>query len=98
MCSCLTIYLFYFFCLLLFLYKDALFEGLTGREHLMFYGQIVGIPAPGLESFATTMLDALGILEYADQRVDHYSGGTRRKLSLGLAFLRSPNIVFLGKS
>ena len=61
----------------------------------MLFARIAGIK--NSNAFAVTMLDALGITEHADKRVENYSGGTKRKLAVGLAFLRNPEIIFLGK-
>ena len=61
----------------------------------MLFARIVGIKSS--KAFVVTMLDALGITEHADKRIEYYSGGTKRKLAVGLAFLRDPAVLFLGK-
>ena len=38
------------------------------------------------------------LLQVADRRVRTYSGGMKRRLSVALAFLGDPQIVFLGKT
>ena len=37
----------------------------------------------------------LGIEEYADRQCGTYSGGNKRKLSIGLALVGEPSIIFL---
>merc|ERR1719436_1786111 len=41
------------------------------------------------------MLDQLTLTPYADRQASTFSGGTRRKLSLGIALIGNPPIVFL---
>lgn len=49
-----------------------------------------------MKPFAEQLMALLGIEKFADQPVRTYSGGNRRKLSLGLAFIGDPKVVFLG--
>merc|ERR1719436_1839442 len=41
------------------------------------------------------MLDQLTLTPYADRQASTFSGGTKRKLSLGIALVGNPRIVFL---
>ncbi|CAN0348380.1 unnamed protein product [Pylaiella littoralis] len=74
---------------------DALFETLTGREHLRLYAAIKGIQAAEVEDTVTTMIDELGLGQYADKMAGGYSGGNKRKLSVAIAMIGDPQIVFL---
>lgn len=74
---------------------DALFEHLTGAEHIYFYGRLAGLPERHLAAYTPAVLNTLGLLPYRDRMVKKYSGGNKRKLSVGLAFLRNPQVVFL---
>jgi len=74
---------------------DALFPLLTGREHLKFYGRVKGLRGSALEEQVAMLLDVLSLRKYADRRAGTYSGGNKRKLSVAMAMIGNPPIVFL---
>jgi len=74
---------------------DALFPLLTGREHLSFYGRIKGLYGAELRKQVAMLLEVLSLTKYQDRRAGTYSGGNRRKLSVAVAMIGNPPIVFL---
>jgi len=74
---------------------DALFELLTGREHLELYARIKGVQPDKLSGFVEEMLDKLNLRPWANEISSSYSGGNKRKLSVGIALIGNPPIVFL---
>eukprot|EP00928_Gymnodinium_smaydae_P040804 TRINITY_DN27638_c0_g2_i1.p1 TRINITY_DN27638_c0_g2~~TRINITY_DN27638_c0_g2_i1.p1 ORF type:complete len:1401 (-),score=218.94 TRINITY_DN27638_c0_g2_i1:188-3760(-) len=75
---------------------DPLWQELTGRQHLLFYAKIKGLPPHLWQSQANTILRALGFNDFdADKAALTYSGGMKRKLSLGIALIGSPPILVL---
>eukprot|EP01071_Lankesteria_metandrocarpae_P011787 Lankesteria_metandrocarpae@DN5469_c0_g1_i5.p1 len=74
---------------------DTHYDFLTGREHLMLYCRLRLINENKLSEVCDQIINLLGIKEYADRQVGTYSGGNKRKLSVGLAFIGSPSVVFL---
>jgi len=74
---------------------DALIDNLTGREHLCLFARIKGIPKTQLYEYVQKIIEKLGIREYADRPAGTYSGGNKRKLSVGIALIGNPKIVFL---
>jgi ABC-type multidrug transport system ATPase subunit len=74
---------------------DALHELLTGMETLEFYGRIRGIPESGLRSMADYLIQRLSLGPYANRTSGKYSGGNKRKLSVAIALIGNPPIVFL---
>ena len=74
---------------------DALTETLTGREHLELYSIIKGIPQFKIPEQIDCILKDLDLEEYADVVTGSYSGGNKRKLSVAIALLGNPSIVFL---
>jgi ATP-binding cassette subfamily A (ABC1) protein 3 len=75
---------------------DALFDLLTGREHLFFYGRVRGVPAQRLPLMVDALLQRLTLDEFADRAAGTYSGGNKRKLSVAIALIGNPPVVFLG--
>jgi ATP-binding cassette, subfamily A (ABC1), member 3 len=74
---------------------DALFELLTGREHLQLYARIKGIVEKDVERVVNYKIAEMGLTEYADRAAGTYSGGNKRKLSVAIAMIGDPEIVFL---
>jgi len=74
---------------------DPLWPTLTGRQHLLFYARVKGVPASQTAPQTSYLLEALGLSKAADQRTETYSGGMKRKLSLGIALMASPPILIL---
>ena len=75
---------------------DALLELLTGREHLELYARIKGIPSDKVSSTVEAKLNEFDLTEFADRLAGTYSGGNKRKLSVALAMMGEPSIIFLG--
>eukprot|EP01066_Platyproteum_vivax_P014538 Platyproteum_vivax@DN6504_c0_g1_i1.p1 len=74
---------------------DAHIGQLTGREHLTLYCKIKGIKQSVLQTYIEDMIIRLGIEECVDRQVHTYSGGNKRRLSLGIALIGNPRVVFL---
>lgn len=74
---------------------DALYDLLTGREHLKFYAAIKGITPDSIDEVVNVKLKEMGLIEYADRATGGYSGGNKRKLSVAMAMIGDPTIVFL---
>ena len=74
---------------------DALYDLLTAREHLSFYAAVKGVPAELVEEAVEVKLREMGLVEYADRATGGFSGGNKRKLSVAMAMIGDPSIVFL---
>merc|ERR1711871_568275 len=74
---------------------DALFELLTGREHHILYARIKGIYEEDIPKVVEGKIREMGLSDYADQVAGQYSGGNKRKLSVAIAMIGEPSIVFL---
>lgn len=74
---------------------DAFLGTLTGRQNLTMFGMIKGIPSDILPSYVDSMVKLIGLGEYADRASGTYSGGNKRKLSVGIALMGNPPMVFL---
>jgi ABC-type multidrug transport system ATPase subunit len=75
---------------------DALFGRLTGREHILLYGAVKGIPSSVLAQTAENKLQEVGLAESDWDRMSmKYSGGMKRRLSLACATIGDPSLIFL---
>ena len=61
----------------------------------MLYGRIRGIDEGRLQGLVQHLIDKLGLGPFADNISQTYSGGNKRKLSLALALIGDPTVVFL---
>ncbi|MEM6706997.1 MAG: ABC transporter ATP-binding protein, partial [Acidobacteriota bacterium] len=73
----------------------ALYEELTGRENLSFFGRVHGLRSPALEQRVDEVLELVSLVDVAARRVTTYSGGMKRRLNLAAAILHEPDLVLL---
>lgn len=74
---------------------DALIGNITGREQLTMYARIKGLDERVIPETVQAFIQMLDLDRYANRVVSGYSGGNRRKLSLAVAMIGNPPIVFL---
>jgi ATP-binding cassette subfamily A (ABC1) protein 3 len=74
---------------------DALLDNLTAREHLELYAAIKGIPAAKREPIIQQILKDLMLKPFENIISSKYSGGNKRKLSVAIALIGNPSIIFL---
>lgn len=74
---------------------DALSDLLTPVEHLRLYAKIKGIPSQLVDQFVDRQLKDMGLEKYKKVRAGALSGGNKRKLSVAIACIGNPPVVFL---
>jgi ATP-binding cassette subfamily A (ABC1) protein 3 len=74
---------------------DALLELLTVREHLELFGRIKGMKGANLRRVVEGKLDQLDLRDFEHKTAGSLSGGNKRKLSVAMATIGEPPIVFL---
>ncbi|KAH9599654.1 ABC transporter-like [Trypanosoma melophagium] len=74
---------------------NILWPELTCREHLEFFGKIKGLKGARLEEAVQRMLHETDLYEKMNCRSSALSGGQKRKLSVGIAFVGESPLVFL---
>jgi ABC-2 type transport system ATP-binding protein len=73
----------------------ALYPTLTARENLMYFGSMYGLKGDNLKDKVIESLDFLGLLKFADKRIETFSGGMKRRVNLIAGILHNPKILFL---
>ncbi|RKZ12953.1 export ABC transporter ATP-binding protein [bacterium] len=73
----------------------ALYEDLTGKENLDFWGGIYGLSGRTLNARRDELLELVGLADRARDRVREYSGGMKRRLNLALGLVHKPRLVLL---
>ncbi len=73
----------------------ALYEDLTARENLEFWGQMYNLGGKQLSSRIDEVLVQIGLVEKAKDRVRTYSGGMKRRVNIGVGLLHKPRLLFM---
>jgi ABC-2 type transport system ATP-binding protein len=73
----------------------ALYEELSARENLRFFGALYGLAGDALERAMASALELVGLADRARDRVAKYSGGMKRRLNLAAGLLHDPDVVLL---
>ncbi|KAF5440139.1 ABC transporter ATP-binding protein [Pediococcus sp. EKM202D] len=74
---------------------DALYMTLTGFENLKFYAKMKGIKSSELQLQIGHVAEVVDLKDALNKRVEGYSGGMMRRLSLGIALLGNPKLLIL---
>jgi ABC-2 type transport system ATP-binding protein len=67
----------------------------TGRENLVLQGRLYGGSPETVRARADELIRSLELMEFAERRVETYSGGQRRRLDVALGLVHSPEVLFL---
>ncbi|MEQ8764420.1 MAG: ABC transporter ATP-binding protein [Planctomycetota bacterium] len=73
----------------------AIYEELTGRENVEFFGRLQGLRGKSLTERARQTLETVGLLDRAKDRAGKYSGGMKRRLNLAIALIHDPPCLIL---
>jgi ABC-2 type transport system ATP-binding protein len=73
----------------------ALYEELSARENLVFWGRLAGLEAKVARVRADELLEALALTDRAKDAVKKFSGGMKRRVNLGCALLHRPRLLLL---
>ena len=73
----------------------ALYEELSARENLRFFGSLYSLTGSALEEAMTSALELVGLTERAGDKVKSFSGGMMRRLNLAAGLLHDPDILLL---
>lgn len=75
--------------------KFSLYEDLTVRENIRFFGGVYGLSNRDLNEKSTQLIERLEMVEEATSLVASLPLGWRQKLAFSIAVLHEPQIVFL---
>lgn len=74
---------------------NVLFDTLTVREHILFYGRIKGYSGRAVETVYEGLVDDIGMRSQADVKAENLSGGQKRRLSIAIAAVGDPKVLIL---
>ncbi|GAB1469811.1 linearmycin resistance ATP-binding protein LnrL [Chloroflexota bacterium] len=73
----------------------ALYEDLSARENLIFWGQMYGLSGSALKQRVEEVLGQIGLVDKAKDRVKTFSGGMKRRVNIGVGLLHKPKLLFM---
>ena len=73
-----------------------LFDKLTVREHLDLFAGIKGlVPGASTDAIIDSLIADVGLVEKQHSDANELSGGQKRRLSVAIALIGNPKVVFL---
>jgi len=73
----------------------AIYEDLSARENLAYWGAAYGLKGDGLKQRVDHVLNRIGLADRADDLPKQYSGGMKRRLNFGCGLVHEPKILLL---
>ncbi|MCY8144117.1 ABC transporter ATP-binding protein [Bacillus haynesii] len=73
----------------------ALFETLTAKDNLIFFGSLYGLSGKRLKRRADEVLEMIELTEKKNQAVAEFSGGMKRRVNIGVALMNNPKLLIL---
>lgn len=74
---------------------EVIWEFVTPREHLRAFANIRGVDPNEIEPMVKSLLTRLNLMDKADEPAGKLSGGMKRRLSIAMAVIGNPRVVFL---
>lgn len=75
--------------------SDALYENLTAKENLTFFGHLMKLTGHKLEVAIQQTMNLVNLTDELDHLVHTFSGGMKRRLSLAITLLSDPDLIIL---
>lgn len=73
----------------------ALYPSLTAYENLSYFGSMYGLHGKTLKDSIHLYLEKMGLLEFANKKIEVFSGGMKRRINLIASVLHQPKVLFL---
>jgi ABC-2 type transport system ATP-binding protein len=73
----------------------ALYPTLSARDNLSFFGSIYGLGGKHLRERVEEMLGMVELTERANEAIETYSGGMKRRVNIAAGLLHQPEVLFL---
>ncbi|KAF3779791.1 ABC transporter A family member 7 [Nymphaea thermarum] len=76
---------------------NLIWETLTGREHLLFYGRLKNLKGSALSQAVEESLKSVNLFNggVGDKLSRKYSGGMKRRLSVAISLIGDPQVVYM---
>lgn len=75
--------------------ETGLYDRLTARENIEYFGKLYDMPKDKLENQIKIIVEALDMKEYIDKRVANFSKGMKQKTAFARAIIHNPKVLLL---
>lgn len=75
--------------------EPAFYSWMTGREYLVFVGQLFRLSSQEIERRCDELLELVDLAHDASRRISSYSRGMRQRLGIAQALMNKPSVLFL---
>jgi ABC-2 type transport system ATP-binding protein len=75
--------------------ETAIAEHLNAWENLALMAGVHGVDRAAIRERSTDLLETLGLTKQGKEKAKHYSGGMKRRLSIAMALISQPRVLFL---
>jgi ABC-2 type transport system ATP-binding protein len=75
--------------------ETALYSFLSVKENIELFGELYSVPRQELKRNVDYVLEKVGLMDEADRRAGKLSGGMKRRVSIAMALVQDPKVVFL---
>ncbi len=73
----------------------ALYPTLSARANLQFFGRIYGLHGTELRDRVADVLEVVALTDRADEAIEKYSGGMKRRVNIAAGLVHQPRLLFL---
>jgi len=73
----------------------ALYPTLSARANLNFFGRVYGLRGKDLKERVSDVLHIVGLADRADETIEKYSGGMKRRINIAAGLVHQPRLLFL---
>ena len=73
----------------------ALYDTISARENLVFWGKMYGLSGDTLQERVTAVLEIAGLTDRADEKIETFSGGMKRRINIAVGLLHSPKVLYM---
>lgn len=73
----------------------ALYPTLTARENLQFWGKMFDVRGHTLQKRVDAVLEYAGLTDRADEKIEKYSGGMKRRINIAAALVHQPELLIM---
>ena len=75
--------------------ERGLYQKETVLACMMYFGRLKGMTAGNVRKWSLAYLERVGLLDKANVRMDHLSGGEQQKIQLGVTIINDPKLLIL---
>ncbi|MBA3021930.1 ABC transporter ATP-binding protein [Propionicimonas sp.] len=75
--------------------RFSMYPDLSVAENLEFFATVRGVSRADRNSRAKSLLESMGLAEFANRQAQHLSGGMKQKLMLASTLMHSPDLLLL---